>query len=142
MKEINHKDDLKLLSQLCDSLDISDNNLRRDELNYWNIFGRKGSIFTDSKLWHVLVSCDSKRLWSATKSKLKFMMVSQDGDTEGIMKLERMPLPKEAAIVRKVLGLNKRPALTEEARAELVRRGNVLANKGVSSSQSDLNGKE
>lgn len=139
MKEINHKDDRKLLLELLEHLDVSDNNLKRDELDYWNIVGRKGHIFTDSKLWYVFVSCESKRKWTAVKAKLKFLEISQDGDAEGILKQERMPSQEEAEVIREVLGLRKRPIYTEEYRATLIERGKNLVNKGVSHSLSDLN---
>src|SRR5262245_34847554 len=78
--------------------------LRRDECNAWCINGKHGRIFTwgDGRSWVIFVA----RGWSSAKRRMaKFANVSQSGDTEGCMKLERLPTSVEAAIVRNVIGL-------------------------------------
>lgn len=127
----NRENDNILLEKLSEHLSTSEDRIRLDDCGDWNIFGRRGHIFTDSKLWYIFVAETTKRKWSAIKAKLKFMEVSQDGDDEGIMKLERMPLQEEAEAIREVLGLNKRPELTEEQRAKLVERSFKLRKEGV-----------
>lgn len=127
----NRENDKILLEKLSEHLSTSEDRIRLDDCGDWNIFGRRGHIFTDSKLWYVFVAETTKRKWSAIKAKLKFMEVSQDGDDEGILKLERMPLQEEAEAIREVLGLNKRPELTEEQRAKLVERSFKLRKEGV-----------
>lgn len=130
--QANREADKELLTKLSEVLQSSVERISLDDCGDWNIFGRRGHIFTDSKLWYIFVAETTKRKWSAIKAKLKFMELSQDGDDEGIMKLERMPSYEEAEAIREVIGLNKRPALTEEHRAKLVERGINLTNKGVS----------
>lgn len=127
----NRENDKILLEKLSEHLSTSEDRIRLDDCGDWNIFGRRGHIFTDSKLWYIFVAETTKRKWSAIKAKLKFMEVSQDGDDEGILKLERMPLQEEAEAIREVLGLNKRPELTEEQRAKLVERSFKLRKEGV-----------
>jgi len=127
----NRKDDKCLLIYLSKYLNTSVERIKLDECGDWNIFGRKGHISTDAKLWYLFTIANSKRHWSAIKKKLNFMIVSQDGDEEGILKLERMPSPEEGKAIREVLGLNKRPELTEEYREQLKIRVKDTINKGV-----------
>lgn len=120
--QADRSEDKKLLMKLSDCLETSYQRIHLDECGDWNIYGSKGKIFTDAKLWYVYFSCGSKRGWNNLKARLKFMEVSQDGDAEGILKLERMPTEKEAEKLRKDIGLRKRTILTEEQRAELIIR--------------------
>lgn len=124
MKEINHKDDRKLLLELCDHLFISKNNLKRDELNYWNLVGRKGWIDSDSEYWYVRMSCRSRTVWNHVKSSLKFMVLWQDGDAGGALRLHRYPSEEEAQKIRKLLGFTVSRKLNEEAKKELIERLN------------------
>lgn len=116
----NREKDKKLLLQLTENLDISKDRLKVDECGDWNIIGRKGKIFTDSKFWYVFVEETGKIRWNNIKIKLKFMELTQDSDDEGILRLERMPSYKEGEELRNILGLRRRPVLSEERRAVLV----------------------
>lgn len=116
-------EDRKYLKTLCEALNVSEGRLKTDEYGDWNIVGIRGHIFTEGDLWYVFVEKTSKRKWSSIKHKLSFMEVSQDGDDEGIFKLLRMPSQEEAEVVRDVIGLRSRPALTEEYRQTLITRG-------------------
>lgn len=122
MKEINHKDDRKLLLELCDYLFISKNNLKRDELDYWNLVGRKGWIDSDSEYWYVRMSCRSKTVWNHVKESLKFMVLWQDGDEEGALRLHRYPTEEEAQKIRKILGFTVSRKLDEETKKTLLER--------------------
>lgn len=128
----DRSEDKKLLQRLSGHLKTSYNRIRLDECGDWNIFGKKGKIFTDAQLWYVYTGGDSKRQWNNIKAKLKFMIVSQDGDDEGILKLERMPTEKEAEVIRKVLQLRKSVELSEADRALLKIRFRSACSKGVS----------
>lgn len=128
--QANREADKELLTKLSKYLDTSVERIKLDDCGDWNIFGRKGHIFTDSKLWYIFVAETTKRKWNIIKRKLNFMEVTQDGDDEGIMRLERMPSQEEAEALREVLGLRKRPVLTEEHRATLVERGYNLRKYG------------
>lgn len=130
--QADRSEDKRLLQKLSDYLQTSYQRIRLDECGDWNIIGSRGHVFTDAKLWYVFVGGESKRSWNSVKSKLKFMELSQDGDAEGILKLERMPSEKEAETLRKVLGLRKRTILSEEDRALLKIRLRSPCSKGVS----------
>jgi hypothetical protein len=39
------------------------------------------------------------------------VQVTQDGDTEGVFKLDRLPTEDEAALIRDMLGIRRRPNL-------------------------------
>ncbi|MEX0853889.1 MAG: hypothetical protein WD036_11495 [Bauldia sp.] len=69
------------------------------------------------------VTCRSARHWTATKRRLGFMTVTQDGDDEGCLRLFRLPTPEESALIRDTLGLRKRRTLTEESRTKLIAAG-------------------
>lgn len=126
IRHTNRLHDKILLQGLSDALDTSHQRIRLDPCRDWNIKGTRGHIFTDAKLWYVFVAASSKRHWTAIKHKLQFMELSQDGDDEGVLKLERMPTPAEAKTIRAVIGLRPRTKLTEQQRAEL--RDRLAAN--------------
>jgi hypothetical protein len=107
--------------------------LRRDECNAWCIDGNHGRIFTwgDGKSWVIFVA----RRWSSAKRRMaEFASVTQSGDTEGCMKLDRLPTVEEAAIIRNVIGLRKRPAYSEEALA--AKRASALRDRSIWNSDS------
>src|SRR4051812_13401857 len=56
--------------------------LRRDECGAWCIHGKRGSVHTwgDGKSWVLFVAARSRRHWAATKVRLSFCGVTQDGD--------------------------------------------------------------
>jgi hypothetical protein len=47
--------------------------------------------------------------------------VTQDGDDEGIVRLDRLPTPAEAETIRDLIGIRKRRSMTTEAWASLER---------------------
>jgi hypothetical protein len=49
-------------------------------------------------------------------------LVTQDGDEEGVLRLDRLPSPEEATAIRKVLAIPRKRHLSPELRAELVGR--------------------
>ncbi len=107
---------------LVDALEVSKNNLKRDELNYWNIFGRRGKIYTDSEYWYLYKVCETPRRWNSVKSSLNFMGIWQDGDDEGVLRLQRYPTEEESEKIRKIIGFNKSKKLTETEKEKLLER--------------------
>jgi|SRR5882672_3083988 len=132
-------EDKLYLQRLSTNLRVSYSRIKLDECGDWNIVGDNGHIFTECVFWYIYVSPGSKRKWNSIKDKLHFMIVSQDGDEEGILKLDRMPNVEEAKLVRKVLGMRIRTELTEEERASLKNRFNNPSPEGVSRSRINLN---
>lgn len=120
--KLDHKADRKLLVELCQHLEISKNNIKRDELGYWNIVGKKSWIDTDSVSWYVRVSCKSITAWRRVKEALPDMVLWQDGDAEGALKLLRHPTEEEAQKIRKYIGFRRVVKISEEMREILISR--------------------
>jgi hypothetical protein len=61
--------------------------------------------------------------WKNAKAQLAFCQVTQDGDWEGCLRLDRLPTPDEAKAIRETLGIRKRRHLSanqkERARSVL-----------------------
>lgn len=106
---------------LLDALGAAGTTLRRDECGAWCIFGKHGKAHTwgDGKTWVLWVGCRSVLHWTHTKKRLGFFTVTQDGDSEGCLRLHHLPTAEQAAIIRDVLGIRKRGELAPE---ELERR--------------------
>jgi hypothetical protein len=95
-----------LLAALC----AWDRALRRDECGAWRVSGKQGSIHTwgDGRSWVLYVACRSERHWTATKARLSFCTVTQDGDDEGCLRLHQLPTVAQATVIRDALGIRKR----------------------------------
>lgn len=81
------------------------NKVVKDECGDPCIFGKKGKVYTDLTFWYIYLV--SSR-WGSVKKELDFMEVWQDGDTEGVLRADFPPSPKQAIIIRRVLGLGKK----------------------------------
>ena len=136
------RDDRQQQETLLDTLDAAPGQLRRDACGLWIIAGRRGTIQTwgDGKSWVLYVRCRSRQHWTFTKRRLAFMTVTQDGDEEGCLRLDRLPTPQEAVVIRDVLGLRKRvayaPDALERKRASMAKAG--LAREPARASAPDL----
>jgi hypothetical protein len=115
------------LAALLEVLDASPTALQRD---WWRGEGRKGDWAIRGKFGHIypdgagfLLCLVSERLstrrWKSIKHDLAFCRVTQDGDDEGRLHIDRLPNPAEAKAIRDALGIRKRRHLTDEARAQL-----------------------
>jgi hypothetical protein len=87
-----------------------DRALRRDGCAAWRISGSRGSVHSwgDGKAWVLYARSRSTRHWSATKARLSFCHLTQDGDDEGCLRLHHLPTPEQAAAIRDALGIRKR----------------------------------
>jgi hypothetical protein len=94
--------------------------LRRDECGAWCISGTRGTLHTwgDGKGWALYVSCNSGQHWTWVK-KLSFCTVSQEGDDEGVLKLDQLPTPEQADAIRSALGIQKHREISAEVLARL-----------------------
>src|SRR5215475_5641190 len=73
--------------------------------------GKRGSIHTwggDGNTWVLYDSCHSARHWTATKTRVGFCELSQDGEREGCLRLLHLPTPDQAEAIRDALGIQKR----------------------------------
>ena len=95
---------------LLAALNAWDRALHRDECGAWTISGTRGTVHTwgDCRSWVLFVACRSAQHWTWTKKRLAFCKVTQDGDDEGVLRLQRLPTPHEAEAIRDILGVRKR----------------------------------
>jgi hypothetical protein len=102
---------------LLAALGAWDRALRRDECGTWTISGTRGTVHTwgDTKTWVLYVACRSARHWTATKEKLPFCTVTQDGDEEGCLRLNQLPTPGQATVIRDILGIRKKQEVSATA---------------------------
>ena len=120
--------------------DVSKRPLRRDECGAWCIRGRRGHVYTWSPSGGWLLFCDagSPRKWSAIKRRLSFCKDTQDGDTEGCLRLFDLPSPEQAIAIRKALGLKRKRAANLGSFAGI---SLASANRGVSGAPASEKGK-
>jgi hypothetical protein len=103
------------LETLLTALNATDRALRRDSCGDWTIIGKSGHIYADGSGFLIVVSPgDSIRRWTNIKGKLNFSRVTQDGDDEGCLHLDRLPTPAEADLLRDALKIKRRPSYTPE----------------------------
>jgi hypothetical protein len=116
-------EDKAQLLRLLDALGAPERALRLDDCEAWRIQGSRGHIYGwgDGQAWVMYCCCRSSRSWTSTKKRLAgFFTVTQDGDSEGCLKLERLPTAAEAVVIRDVLGIRKRMELSESQRQALL----------------------
>jgi hypothetical protein len=131
MSRTNRTADRHLLLGLLNALSVSRANLRRDPCGDWNVVGRRGHVLTDGVNAFVYLPAGTARRWEKAKHVLSFMVATQDGDAEGILRLNGMPTPTQAEALRQVLGLRKASPLTDERRAALISVGFAQAKPPV-----------
>jgi hypothetical protein len=90
----------------------------------WQITGKLGHVLADGDGYLLYVSTEeSARRWTNVKDRLiSFCRLTQDGDDEGCLHLDRLPTPDGAAIIREALGIRKRRHLSPEEAAAITRR--------------------
>jgi hypothetical protein len=131
---VNSSNEIK---SLADSLDVSNLSIVNDKTDGEIIKGKTGFIrcldsgsssATDerSEGLSMTIEADSKRKWSALKTKFSYMTLASTredknflGDVKsyiGVFNLDRMPTSDEAKVIRTELGLKKRPNLSTEDR--------------------------
>jgi hypothetical protein len=112
--------DKQHLEAMLTALDASLRALER--IGDWQIVGNNGHIMTDGRGFVFYVSTsESPRRWTGIKKRLGFCRLTQDGDDEGCLYLERLPKADEAVLIREAIGIRKRRHLTPEALVALER---------------------
>jgi hypothetical protein len=111
------------LAAMLIALDASPRTLRRPVcrgwVGDWQIIGRYGHIIPDGPGFLIYVATDeSPRRWGFVKQRLEFCRVTQDGDDEGCLRLDRLPTQTEADAIREAIGVKRRRHLSPEALAE------------------------
>jgi hypothetical protein len=106
------------LETLLTTLDATPRALRRDDCGDWAIKGKRGHICADGRgLLMVVSPGGSVRRWTNIKRKLDFCRVTQDGDDGGCLRLDHLPTPKEADLIRHGLRIKRKRQLTPDQRA-------------------------
>jgi hypothetical protein len=128
------------LLKLVEALGCRDAALRRDECGDWRINGKYGCIYAVPGMTvHGLPPGEgfqiyyrgagefeepsTSRGWTFAKEAMSFAKVTQEGDMEGLLFLDRLPTPPEAEIIRDKLWIAKKRELGEEDLARLRRQG-------------------
>ena len=122
------KADREALECLLRTLDAAATQLRRDECGDPRILGHAGHIYADGSGFLLCVQTRSARAWGFAKKRLACCRVTQDGNDEGCLALDRMPNAAEAGEIRAVPGIRKRPDLSAETLA--ASRSRMLAIRG------------
>lgn len=110
-REVSH------LERLLQALNASALALRRDACGDWAINGKHGYIYGSGRDYLVYINTRSSRRWNSVKRQLAFCTVSQDGDDEGCLVLDRLPTPSEADLIRAIVGIRKHRHLSDQERA-------------------------
>jgi hypothetical protein len=117
-----------VLLAFAEALDSASAALRRDECGDWRIGGTVGKVFASlgtidqpkTPGYAIYVERETSRAWTAAKSKLGFCRLTNDGDSEGLLSLDRLPTPDEAEAIRSACGIKKKRAYSEETLAALL----------------------
>jgi hypothetical protein len=112
------------LLALVAALDASPRALCRDACGDWQIGGKQGCVYADGDGWLIVVMTgESARRWTNVKQRLSpFCRITQDGDDEGALHLDRLPAPHEAAAIRDATGIRKKRTVSDETKATLASR--------------------
>jgi hypothetical protein len=100
------------LQTMLVALDAAHSQLRVDACRTWTIRDKRGYAATrsDGKWWPIYCSPGSARKWNKIRQALSPLgRCAQDGDDEGIIRIDQLPNPEQAAVIRKAIGLAKRP---------------------------------
>jgi hypothetical protein len=131
---VPERDERASLQLLLAALDASERALRRDppirgqdDTGDWSIRGRLGHIYPDGTGYLLCVVSDerdqSARRWTNVKARLAGLcQLTQDGDDEGALRIDRLPAPHEAGVIREALGIKRKRQLSAEAKVSLAQR--------------------
>jgi hypothetical protein len=116
------------LDTFLTAIDASPITLERPVCRGWigdyQITGKFGHVLADHPGYLLYVTGTVQR-WKKAKRVLPGT-ATQDGDDEGIIRLDRLPTPAEAEAIRDVIGIRRRRHMTAEALANLERaRGSI-----------------
>src|SRR5262245_24394302 len=109
--------DKQQLRSMLTALDAAGNQMRLDECRTWIIMGKWGYVATwgDGARWFNYCAPGSARRWDKIRRALSPLgKCTQEGDDEGIIRIDRLPTAEEATAIRKAVGLSKRPFVNPE----------------------------
>jgi hypothetical protein len=120
--------DREHLSAFLTAIDASPTTLERPVCRGWvsdyQITGKRGHVLADASGYLLYITGTVQR-WKKAKHSLS-AKVTQDGDDDGILRLDCLPTAAEAATIRDLIGIRKRRLMTAEALSKLERaRGSI-----------------
>ena len=111
------------LEPFLGAIDASSVALERPNCRGWlgdyQLTGKHGHVLADHPGYLLYVTGTVQR-WKKAK-RIFPGTVTQDGDDEGIIRLDRLPTPIEAESIRDLIGIRKRRRMTAEALSSLGR---------------------
>jgi hypothetical protein len=113
------------LAVFAQALGSASSALRRDECGDPRIFGKRGHVYAVPEGFQLYCVCESPRAWTYAKRALSFAEVTQDGDEEGMLIMDRLPTAEEAETIRSYLGINKAREYDAETLARLREKGRL-----------------
>ncbi len=121
------------LLKFAEALNSASNAFRRDECGDPRINGSRGHAYAalvgGKPGFQLYCICESKQAWTWAKKLMTFAKVTQDGDEEGILFLDRLPTATEAEIIRSYLGIRPKPEVNAQEAERRRQRGEHLAKK-------------
>jgi hypothetical protein len=121
------------LETLLTALDASPRALRKDGCGDWIIRGKHGHIAADGEGWLIVVATDeSSRRWTNVKRRLSFCRITQDGDDEGCLHLDRLPTIAEADLIRDAIHVKRKRRYAPEQLAAMSARLSKVRTSGPS----------
>jgi hypothetical protein len=116
------------LLMLVKALGTRDSALRRDERGDWRVEGKKGHVYAIPGIvganlpkpgFHFFVMGWSTAGWNKAKDALDFATLTNDGEDEGALFLDRLPAEAEIEALRHYVGLPKKRTVSEQELARL-----------------------
>jgi hypothetical protein len=115
--------DREHLTAFLAAIEASPTTLERPVCRGWigdyQITGKHGHVLSNEPGYLLFVTGTVQR-WKKAKRLLPGT-VTQDGDDEGILRLDRLPIPAEAGTIRDLIGIRKRRQMTDAVRSNLER---------------------
>ena len=134
------------IALMLTALDAAQSRMRLDACRAWTLRGKRGYLATwgDGHRWFIYCCPGTIGKWNRMRQALSPLgRCTQDGDAEGIIRLDTLPTPEQAALIRKAIGLVKRPVQAIEAmQANVLRmRAAVSRIQGPNTSDSIMAGR-
>ena len=145
MELLSDASDKAKLLPFLEALDASPKALHRPVcrgwVGDWQISGKTGHVLAGGSAFLLYattpeidrIDSDGKRRcygsprrWGNIKAQLCFAVLTQEGDDEGIYRLERLPSEAEAGVIRDCLGIRRKRKVTAETLQRLERARSLL----------------
>ncbi len=100
------------LHLMLTALDAAQSQMRLDACRAWTLRGKRGYLATWGDGHRRFIYCCPGTVgkWNRMRQALSPLgHCTQDGDAEGIIRIDTLPTPEQAALIRKAIGLAKRP---------------------------------